>query len=71
MNDGAVFGKNMKSFHKSNDEDESRDSDVKTEASDSDNDIDFSSNNGDDVSAAIIDRGYTEEYNLIEEDLLF
>jgi hypothetical protein len=55
----AVFGKNMEAFPKSDDEDEYCDSDGDTEDSDSDDDSDASSNNGDDVSAAVIDRGHT------------
>jgi hypothetical protein len=67
----AVFGKNMEAFPQSNDEDESCDSDGDTEDGDSDDDSDGSSNNGDDVSAAAIDRGYKEEDDINEEDLAF
>jgi hypothetical protein len=56
----AVFGKNMEAFPESDDEDESCDSDGDTKESDNDDKIDESSNNGDDVSAAVLDRGYTE-----------
>jgi hypothetical protein len=63
----AVFGNNIESFPKSDNEDESCDSDGDT--GDSDDDSDGSNNNGDDVSAAVIDRGYTEEDDINVEDL--
>jgi hypothetical protein len=53
----AVFGKNMEAFPESNDEDESCDSYFDTEYSDSEHNIDDSSNNGDDMSAAVVDKG--------------
>jgi hypothetical protein len=62
-----VFGKNIESFPKSDNDDESCDSDSDT--GDSDEDSDGSYNNGDDVSAAVIDRGYTEEDDINVEDL--
>jgi hypothetical protein len=59
----AVFGKNMEAFPESNDEDESCNSSGITADGDSDDGSDDNdivvSNNGDDMSAAVIDRGHT------------
>jgi hypothetical protein len=69
----AVFGKNMEAFRESDGEDESCGSGGDTEDGDSDDGSDanggLESNNGDDVSASVIARGYTEEDDLNEEDL--
>jgi hypothetical protein len=54
-----VFGKNMEAFPESEDEDESCDRDGAIEYVDSGEGSDDSSNNGGDVSATVIDRGYT------------
>jgi hypothetical protein len=58
----AVFGNNMEAFPESDDEDEFCGGDGDTEDGDSDDDSDESgveSNNVDDVSAAVVGRGYT------------
>jgi hypothetical protein len=55
----AVFGKNMVVFPEFDDEAESCDSGGDTEDSNSDDGSNASSNNGDYVTAAVIDRGYT------------
>jgi hypothetical protein len=65
----AVFGKSMEAFPESDDEDESCDSDGDTEDSDSNDDSNDNSNNGDDVPAAVIDRGCEEEDDRNEDDL--
>jgi hypothetical protein len=66
----AMVGKNMEAFLDSDDEDESCDSDGDAE---DDNNGDGSDGNdgGDGVSAAVVDRGYTEQDYLDEEDLAF
>jgi hypothetical protein len=55
----AVFGMNMAAFPESDDEDESCNSYVDTAYSDSEYAIDDSSNNGDNMSASVIDKRYT------------
>jgi hypothetical protein len=70
-----VSVKNVEAFPESNDDDESCGSDGDTEYGDSDDDSDDSdgveSNNGDGVSATVIDRGCTEEEDLNGEDFYF
>jgi hypothetical protein len=67
----AVFGKNMEAFPESDDEDESCGSDGDSEDGDSEDSSDASDcveiNNGDDASAAVIHRGFTEEDDLNDE----
>jgi hypothetical protein len=63
----AVFGNNMGAFTEPEDKNgDTKDGDSDDDSGDSGG---LESNNGEDVSAAVIGRGYTKEENINEEDL--